>query len=297
MLDSILQKEYEKLKPREKKYQKYARPSHLIGKSIFWVFTSIILAVVSIGSFLKLQTQLVQTYLAVAIFSWLSFIKVSTYFLDKKACVYRLNTDEQALLHTCSILENLENYFDSQKSELKKEYKKNTLLNAEKLLSTVESNWTVGDFKLAKKHFGDSIFKLRNNFRNRLIPHIEEGDETILKGIEDVMFNFAQFILNPSVSDLNHLNKTIAKKMGSRPPLKENLLTKCSKFLEIHKVLRHALVTIILGIGCYFVHFLGINYDLASKDVAFATAIGLFGILIVGYWQYTKKEKEILYKL
>jgi len=222
---------------------------------------------------------------------------ISTHFLDQKARVYRLNADEQALLRTCSILENLENYFDIQKSELKKEYKKNALLHAKKLLSTVENNWTIGDFKLAREHFGDSIYKFKKNLRNRLIPHLEEEDEPILRGIETVMYNFAQLLHNPSVADLNHINKSIAKRMGSRPPLKESLLAKCSKFLEVHKVLRHALVTIILGIGCYLLYFLGINYDLASNDVVFATAIGLFGILIVGYWQYAKKEKEIVYKL
>lgn len=293
MLDSKLQKEYKKLKPREKKYRKYARPSYLIGKSIFWVFISISLAVLSIGSFLKLQIGQVQFYLAVTLFLWLLFIKTSTYFLDKKARVYRLDADEQVTFRICSILENLENYFDSNKSELKKEYKKNALLHATKLLSAIEKYWTIGDFKLARKQFGDSISKLKNNFRNRLIPHMEEEDEQVLKGIEQVMYNLAHFSRNPSVSDLKLINKSIAQRMGSYPSLEKSLLTKCSKFLKVHRALKHTLVTTILGIGCYFLYFLGINYDLASKDVAFATAIGLFGILFVGYWQYTKKEKEI----
>ena len=296
MVTSNLQNVYEKLKAREKEYQRYARPSYLIAKSFFLGFISILLSSVLIGSYFR-QTELVQIYLGITIFAWLLFIKVSTDLLDKKARVYRLNADERALFRTCSILENLDNYFDTEKPELKKEYRKNALLNAKNLLSTVENEWTIGDFELARKHFGDSIYKFKKNLRNRLIPHIEEGDESILKGIEQVMYNFAQVLRNPSVSDLNHINKSIAKKMGFRPLPKESPLTKCSNFLKVHKVLRHALVTIILGIGCYFVYFLGINYDLASKDVTFGTAIGLFGILFVGYWQYIKKEKEIIMKL
>lgn len=294
MLDSILRTAYNKLKPREKKYQKYARPRNLIGKSAFWVFALIIVALSSIESIFEIPTQF---YMGAALLSWLIFYYLSTRLLDKKANIYRLNPDEQALFHTCSILENLENYFDSKNSELRKEYKKNILDSSEELLLTIENNWTLGNFKLAREHFGGSISKLKENIRNRVIPHIKEEDESVLKGIETVMYNFAQLLRNPSVGDLNHINKSIAKRMGSRPSVKIGLLTRCSKFFKAHRVLRHTLVTISLGILCYFVYFFGINYNLASKDVAFATAIGLFGILFVGYLQYTKKEKEILYKL
>lgn len=104
------------------------------------------------------------------------------------------------------------------------------------------------------------------------------------------MLDFANFLRNPSLSGLSLINESMHSKLVLYPSQKVGFLTRCSKFLRIHKALRHSLVTISLGIGCYFVYFLGIKYDLASKDVTFATAIGLFGILIVGYGQYIKRE-------
>ena len=285
---SQLQNAYEKLKAREKEYRKYARPSNLFHESYIWALIVCIFAFLTLNVFFNVEIPII--YLPIVAYSWWAFARVSTYFLDKKARVYRLNADERALFRTCSVLENLDNYFDSNKSELKKEHKKNALVGAKKLLSTVENSWAIGDFKLAREHFGDNISKLKINLRNRLVPTIEKGDENSLRYIEGLMLDFAYFLRKPSLSGLSRINESMHSKLVLYPSQKIGFLTRCSKFLRVHKALRHSLVTISLGIGCYFVHFLAINYDLASKDVAFATAIGLFGILLVGYWQYIKRE-------
>lgn len=283
----MLQKVYDKLKARQEKYSRYARPSSLLGKSLLYGFAVLVLVFLAVQFFLEIRAAI---YMEIAIIVWALIMYLSTKLLDRKARVYRLNADERVVFHTCSILENLSNYFDAKTSELKEEYKKNVLLHTRKLFLTVENNWTIGKFKLAKKVFGDSISELKGNLRTRLIPAIEKGDENTLRHVNGIIYNLAVFSRNPSISDLNNLNESISKKLVLYPSSKISVVTKCSTFLRIHKALRHTLITTILGIICYSVYFLGTNYDLASKDVAFGTAVGLFGILFVGYWQYVKKE-------
>lgn len=284
----MLQIAYDKLKPRVKKYQRYARPSHLIGKSALLGLISIIAISVLIPVIYNVPTEF---YSLVALFLWFVAFYFPTYFLDKKASIYRLNPDERALFHTCSILENLESYFDSNRSELKNVYKKSILQSAEKLLSTIESNWTFGDFKLAKIYFGDNISRFKENIRSRIIPNIEERDESVLRNIEGQMTRLAHLLTNPSLENLNYINETLEKEMNSSLPSKSGALSVCAKFLKTHRILMHSLVMVTLGIMSYSVYFLGINYNLASKDVAFATAFGLVGILIAVYCQYIIKQK------
>lgn len=288
MLGSNIEKDYARLKEREKKYQRYARPSNLIRKYAIIVFMSILLIASFISVFLRLETPLAQICTYIPVLVWFVFVWVSINYLEKKASVHSLNADERVLFHLCSILENLENYFENTNAELKKEHKKNIVFHAHKMLSTIESNWTIGNFRLGKEVFGDSISKFKKNLGDRLIPHIEKGDETSLKTVGQIMYNFAQFLRFPSIEDLNHLNKSISEQIGSYPSAKIGFFGKCSNFLKLHKVLRHALVTGGIIILSYFVYFLGISY--VSLEAAYISAVSLFGILLVGYWQYIKKE-------
>lgn len=192
---SQLQNVYKKLKAREKEYRRYARPSNLLNESFIWALVVCVYAFLLIVVFFNVEISPI--YLPIAYFSWYAVIRVSTYFLDKKARVYRLNADERALFRTCSVLENLDNYFDSDKSELKKDHKKNALVGAKKLLSTVENSWAIGDFKLAREHFGDNISKLKINLRNRLVPTIEKGDEKALDILKVLCLTLLTFYVTP----------------------------------------------------------------------------------------------------
>jgi hypothetical protein len=155
------------------------------------------------------------------------------------------------------------------------------------MLSTIENNWTIGDFKLGRNAIGDAVSKFRKNLRNRLIPHIEKGDEVSLKTVEQIMYNFAHFLRSPSIEDLNHLSVSISEKISSYPSAKIGLFRKSLGFLKSHKAFRHALVISSIAILCYFVYFFG---NFISIEAAYISATTLFGVLLVGYLQYVKKE-------
>jgi hypothetical protein len=286
MLDSNIQKDYHKFKEREKKYQRYARPSNLIGKYAIFLFISIFLITSFSSVLLKLVTPLSQICTYVPPLVWFVFVVVSVHYLEKKARIYSLNADERVLFHACSILENLENYFDSANDELKKEHKKNIILHAQKMLSTIENNWTIGKFELGRNTIGDCVSKFKENLRNRLIPHIEKGDEASFKTVGQIMYNFTYFLRSPSIEDLNHLNKSISEKIDSYPSAKIGFFGKCSNLIKTHKIFRNILAIASMLISCYFVYLLG---SYISAEAGYVSAVSLFGILLVGYWQYTKK--------
>lgn len=285
MLDSILEEKYKKLQERERKYQRYRRPASWISNSSLWV-VFVVFGAFLIGYFV-FNVQFGVLVIFVLIFGWQFIGLLITGFLNKKASVYNLDSDEWAIFYSCSVLENTQNYLESRTSRLKEEYRKNALRSGKKLLSTIEKKWKIGNFRLAKAILGDTISKLKDNIRNKLIPNLEIDNEQTIRELEKIMYNFVQHLLRPTVDGFNHVNKMMVN-VTSHKPAKLGFYERCSSFLAKYTVLKHVLAIAIFGFVSCFVFLLGMNYVQISKEGSFVAAVSLFGILVAGYWQRSK---------
>jgi len=212
MLDTMLREKYKKLQERERKYRRYRKPVSWIRPSFFGI-VFVVFGVFVLGIFV-FDVQLSTYALYGLIISWQLIGLLVVKFLEKKANIYNLGSDEWVLFYSCSTLENIQNHLESKTPELKKEYRKNAVRSSKKLLLRIERHWKIGDFKLARTIFGDTISKLKNNFRNRVIPNLEKGDEHTIKEVERIIYNFVHHVLNPSVENFHHLNQMMLDRLS-----------------------------------------------------------------------------------
>jgi hypothetical protein len=294
MLDSLLQTQYDKLKERVKTYDKYAKPSAMISRSTLWALL-VAVALLVIAVFLSSGLA---AYIFLAFMAYALFGVIVTTILDKKARVFRLSAFDLVTFYTCDIIENLSDYSSrhaSDNPELKKIYRKNAIRDATNLISVLENNWTIGQFRLGKEIFGDKVSSFRDLFRTRLIPNIEQGNDSDLEKVGTIMLGLAYLKTLP---ELDHLNESMTK-LTIYTPSEGGLIAKYSNrfqlkvvgYLNAHKVFRHILVVAGILFLCYLVYYLGINYVSISKDSAFIAAVSLFGVLLVGYVTYTHKGR------
>ena len=288
MLDSILKEKYKKLQEKERRYRRYDRPASWTYMSFFLNPIIVLVVVLLVKVFFNFSIEIFIVYGLV--FGWYFVGYLIAHSLQKRARVYRLDGDEWVTFFTCSTLENMQNYSESKTSELKKEYRKKATRSAKELLSRLERYWTIGDFKLARTVFGDTLSELKDNFRKRVIPNLEKGDSQTIRRVGQVMYNFAQYVRYPTSEGLGDFNKTTSNNLPLREPTKFGFYERCSIFLEKRAILKHVLATIVFVIASCFVFFIGVNIPI-SKEGSYIAAIALFGALEAGYWQRSRKER------
>lgn len=287
MLDNVLQGVYDKLKPKADKDRKYSK----IGNAIFILYMIVFIVVFFMSSYAKSLWNLEPSvFLGVTLLIWVVFFALTLRTLGRKYRKYSLTVDERSVFLACSILKNLEQYSDTtQNKELREEHKEKAVEDAKDLLSIIDSNWTVGDFKLAKRIFKDTISKFKKNLRTRLIPNLEKLDEKRLEKVESTVYNIAYVIYESRIDVLNNLNDSIFLQLDEYSPSKAKFLSRLVNYLQIHRILRHVLIVIGIGGIAILTYAIG-NYVGATTSVSYATAFSLFGILLVGYLNYLRRE-------
>jgi hypothetical protein len=288
MLDSALKATYDKLDPIAEKHDKYLRYSNWIAGSYPWVF------LITILSFFIIVLLHVPNFL----FYWLP-VFLSYYvaalalipFFNRKAHVYHLSPDELVTYEACKIMlniENLTNPVTDKRPELKKQYQKSIERQANLLLSVLERDWTVGEFKLASD-LGESLSKLKQGFREKVIPNIENGDPKDLALINSIMLGlvYARYlhdleILNAQISGLE--SRAPSKK--EPPALKRFMNSRAVKYLREQQGLQYLLLGVAMLFGTVAVYFIGIDLVHISRETSFGASVGFFGVLIVAYATY-----------
>jgi hypothetical protein len=117
---------------------------------------------------------------------------------------------------------------------------------------------------------------LKRNIKERLNPSIIQGTEEDIKKAYSVLEKFAQYLLNPTVSGLNNLNKSMLE-LTLYPPEKSRLIP-----LIGHPYMRHIFVFIIFCVAGIFAYHLS-KYMGSSIDSAITNGFYLFGALAAGY--------------
>jgi hypothetical protein len=301
MLGPKLQGTYDRLLPIVQKHDKYAIPSVGFNRSYPWVLlSSVILFVVFTG----LSLGYFVPYLLLAIILYFTVSGGARIFLERKMRAYNLNPDELVTYYSCGIMIGIENLNSSTtkgKPQLRKDYQRLMERQARKLLLVLETSWTHGNFKLASNVFGESLSKLKQGFRQKVIPCIENSDPKHPEDLGRIETILLTLVLAQSVTDIEHLNDSIVKleapavqRKGRFGRFSNYLLqSRGIKFLIQHKSTQHILAMSSIVLVSLVVYLIGFYIVGASRDNSYLTAAGIGGALAVGYlFQYGRRQKE-----
>jgi hypothetical protein len=217
---------------------------------------------------------------------------------------YNLSPDELVTYYSCGIMigiENLNSPATKGKAQLRKDYQRPMEQQARKLLSVLESSWTYGNFKLASNVFGESLSKLKQGFRQKVIPCIENSDPEHPEDLGNIETILLTLVYAWSVPEIEHLNDSIAKlevptvqRKGRFVRFSNYLLqSRGIKFLIQHKLTQHILAMSSIVMVSLVVYLIGFYIVETSRDNSYLTAAGIGGALAVGYlFQYGRRQRE-----
>lgn len=294
MLDSRLEDRHRDLKKQVKRWLKYVRAENWIARSaiVAW-FVMFLTAIIRGFNLLAsgvseysteqiIVTALITTYVFLAFFAMA--------LVRRKGRVYRPDADNLMLYHTCSILESLEDYHKSKTSALKEEFRKKAVKSGKGLLATAKKGWRLGDFGLAKKVYGEVITNISENLSKRVVPNLERGDEETLKKAKHTIYQFAQYLLHPSLETLQHVSQSMSKELDSYETRELGFVDRCSAFFTTNAVLKHTIiVSLIFAVG-FIPALVGLHYGRISADSAFLLFGTIFGPLIAVYLSYALRK-------
>ena len=291
MLDNRVEERYRKLEKPVKRSLKYGRQAGWSGWSIIIVFSIWVLSVVGLtlisGEQIPKQISVTSTFLVVA-YTWAALLVFA--LLIRKARLYRPNADDLMLYYVCSILESLEDYRKSKIPALREEHRRKAVKGGKELLSTVIEDWTLGDFGLAKQIFESTVSDISDNLSNRVAPSLEKGDEETLKKVEHALYQFAQYLLDPSLEKLQHVNKSMSDNLDSYETAKLGFVARFSPFFATHVNLKHGIMVVLIFTFSFVSTLVGIHYLRVSADTSFLGFATIFSALVVGYFTYVSKK-------
>lgn len=193
--------------------------------------------------------------------------------------------DKLTMYYTYASLNDLECYFNediADSPEEKDKFKNKVLENTTELLSVVEEDWYIGDFKLGKKVLGEVISEFQQRLSKRLIPNIVTASPDFLKQVENVLYNFAVFLDNPTPEALQHINTMMENIEEITTPEEKSLWT---SFMEqpphIKAVVITGLLTLIIPIFTYQIALTYFHLEVADAFQALVTLAGTFGAVLI----------------
>lgn len=291
MLDSILEGKYRDLEKNVKRYVKYVRLENwLLNSVLVAFFVWLFIIIVGYTPFLWVTSSLERFISIVLLLTYVIIVSLAAYLARTKALVYQPDADDMMLYYSCSILKSLEGYDKSKRSALKEEYRKKAVKSAKEILSTVKEDWTLGDFRLAKKVFGETISALLDNLSNRVIPSLEKDGKT-LKKVESPLYQFAQYLLHPTVEGLQNVNKSMSEHLKSYETEKLGFFGRCSSFFATHAILKHSTIVVLILIVSFVPALLGLHFWHISTDSAFLGFAAIFAPLIGAYFLYVLRRE------
>jgi hypothetical protein len=181
---------------------------------------------------------------------------------------------------------------------LKKECQKLLEKQTRALLSVLESDWTIGDFRVGEKTFGTLLSILKQGFRDKVIPNVEHGDPKDLEKIQTVILSL---VYANSVENLEHVNESISKleprELRKKGYWNSLMNSKAAKYLRENEVAQHLLFGITMFFISVLVYFVALDLVQLPRDVSFYSAIGFLGVLIIAYTTListrTKRKEKV----
>jgi hypothetical protein len=285
-------KEYDDLKEDVREYNRYLRVGLWIARlAIFPEIAAIVFFVVSILAPQTIEIRLTFLLTIVLVLCAIGILLIGA-FIKILGQRKSPSADKLTRFYTYAIIDNLDNYFDPERADtlqLKKQFRKKAIENAHDLLSIIEQNWIIGDFKL-----GEKLRKLVSEFKElvstRLVRNIEEGDpETYLRKANYVMSQISLFFDHPSIENLERINKEMSD--GLAKPKERGYLTRFLNFLRSHSSAKHIIGMTLITLSSMFIYMLARYHFMASDWDSFSLSAECWAMLIAGYFVFMVAEK------
>lgn len=274
----------ERLSERSKQYLKY----HRLGFGIFMIlYISLMGIPVSFLSFFpisipfftligELQVNILTIMsLIICIPSWFSFKK-----FRKKRNLYSLSPEEWLVLDINEVNKNLNNYFQDKRDV----YLMNAIKNMEKAVEKISDGWGIGRLKLVKNLVGEQINSFKRNIKQRLLPAIRAGNEEGLKSSLKILELISNFLLNPSVEQLDVINDGML--------IFRTITVKKLSTLDKFKIspMQHLLPLSGCVIGGIFAFCFGLYFLDVSKETSYIAGFTFAGVLLTAYITYITRK-------
>jgi len=200
--------------------------------------------------------------------------------IDRKTLLAPFSIEEQEFLNAVDSLKNIETF---QKDGI--EFSR---IEAAKKLSEFEEQLTEPKFEneiweSLTKEANENMRLLKQNFKERLIPSITQGKEEEINKAYSIIEKFAKYLLNPTVSEVKDLNKSMLE-LNFYPPEKSRLVP----FLG-HPYMRHAYFYAIFIVCGVFAYYLS-KYLGSSTDSSISNGFYVPVALIAGYMIFMVKK-------
>ena len=266
---------YERLITRRELHEKATRRGNSIsGLGAVILFGSAIPIIPAIlGVFLEID--FLHSYIGGMLFGLL--LMVSGQIINRKVSAPpSLSVNEKEFLKAFEVLKNLDTYFKNGIEFSKIEASKN-LSKVERDM-TEPSNGSRVLWNALTRDVNENLRLLKRNLKERLLPSISQGKQDEIKKAYSITEKIAEYLLNPTVSELKDLNESMSELRSyveEKPPL--------VPFFERHPKLRHASVELIFGVVGFAVYYIGIEFLNISTDTAYIAGTAVFGTLTAGY--------------
>jgi len=280
--------DYGDLEKRVKKFKKYER---IFNSLTGWWFIGLFL--VPVGEYIiryffgrKAETWEQMIFIAIGMAIVIGF----AYLTGKRMNKYRLEDNEWATFYTHSIINNLQKYSKTTNIELKKDHRKKAVENAKDFLSCIKKRWKIGSFKLAQNYFGKSLSELKKNIEYRVIPFLKDGDDNLLRKIEQVMRNFLAESRSLNLEGINSLNKQMSSGLPTAESMKVGFRDRLLSFFGAHRILKHGVFALTVFVGCCVFYYTLVNYLQIVKEYALTVSVASFLGLVTIYFRRQPKE-------
>lgn len=193
-----------------------------------------------------------------------------------------LSATEEEFLKVFGALHDLDTYYN-KKIEFSKIEAARKISKFERSIHDPTSSLTL--WKELTKDRDEHLHLLKQNLRERLLPIINWGREEEIKRAFPIIEKIAEYLLNPTASVLEDLNKL----MSGLPYKKEKVPI---PFFERHpKLLRYVSVELLFGLVSFVAYYNGVKSQNISTDSAYTTAWAVFVILTAGYMAIVTRKR------
>jgi len=273
----------ESLNKKRELYKDETKPGYIIR------LTGIVVAVASFiyfAAFIPSSADMAtKAIIVVATVIGLILSFVGAYFIER-ALTPQLSIDEEAFLNVYDSLKHIDDFLKGRSGWSKIKATKK-LAKVEKEITDVEMADRNGKpflvWEALIKEENKNMYLLKQNFNERLLPSIIQSDKEELMKTYSIIEDFGKFLLNPTILELQALNK----RMAELNPLskKEPFINAFLKRTYTQKIF----IFIIIGVFGIVVYYLGTILGI-QKDNAFIAGIALVGTLAGSYMIIISKK-------
>jgi len=280
-------REYEELETRAEKFLENKRIFGFLTSGASWMFLPIFIPCIALNGFLRWTLgnwEMWAVLVPINAIWFLAALKAS-----RRVSKYRVEDNEWATLYSHLILEDLEKRSKAKTDGLKREYQKEASKHAKDFLSYIRKRWEIGSFKLVQDSFRKPLNELKKNLEYRIISRLKVGNDDELEKVEQIMRNFLHLSRNLKLEDIISLNEQMSK-LPTTEPLRIGFRNRARNYLNVHKVLKNALVVSTFLVACCVFYYLVVTYIGIAKEVVFGSAVVLFVGFITVYYRRQPKE-------